>query len=222
MPMKKATSYQRRSGRLSHNQKDQLASNPFLLRTHDALIDMLKAYPSKALALEIGFGMGEHLLQNALQNPDIIYIGIDIYRPGIARVLQIIDEKKLPNCYVLEGDAVDHLASFSTIHFHTIDIHHPDPWPKKRHKKRQLLHQDFITAACKLLEENGKLQIITDDFSYFEHILEQISMPSIASLVEASITRNRPPNSKYGRKAVAEGREINAIDLTRRAEPVAI
>tara|TARA_B100001989_G_scaffold212405_1_gene162065 strand:+ start:1091 stop:1753 length:663 start_codon:yes stop_codon:yes gene_type:complete len=218
--MKKATSYQRRSGRLSHNQKEQLISNPHLLRSHDALVDVLNSYSNKALALEIGFGMGEHLLQNALENSDIIHIGIDIYRPGIARVLQIIDEKKLNNCYVLEGDAVDHLASFGTIRFQSIDIHHPDPWPKKRHKKRQLLHQDFITTACKLLEENGKLQIITDDFSYFEHILEQISMPSIASLVESSITRNRPPNSKYGRKAVAEGREINAIDLIRRVESV--
>ena len=217
MQMRKATSYQRRSGRLSNNQKAQLEQSPFLLRNQDMLAQLLSTHAHQSLCLEIGFGMGEHLLGNAQKNPQKIFIGIDIYRPGIASLLQQIDDHGLKNCYLLEGDAVDYLPQLPEAQFQRIDIHHPDPWPKKRHKKRQLLHADFILQICQKMSEQGVLQIITDDFAYFEHILEQVQLPAITAFTELQVQRDRQPNSKYGRKAVAEGREINAIELHRTA-----
>ena len=131
MQMRKATSYQRRSGRLSNNQKAQLEQSPFLLRNQDMLAQLLSTHAHQSLSLEIGFGMGEHLLGNAQKNPQKIFIGIDIYRPGIASLLQQIDDHGLKNCYLLEGDAVDYLPRLPEAQFQRIDIHHPDPWPKK-------------------------------------------------------------------------------------------
>ena len=77
--MRKTTSYQRRTGRLGSNQKNQLLHNKFLLKTDIApsIKDQTKRFSK--VHVEIGFGMGEHLLKNASTNPDILFIGIDIY-----------------------------------------------------------------------------------------------------------------------------------------------
>ena len=212
--MRKTTSYQRRTGRLGSNQKSQLLKNKFLLRAGiaTAIKDQTKRF-SRA-HVEIGFGMGEHLLKNASTNPDILFIGIDIYKPGIAYVLTEIDNQEIKNCYLVEGDAVDVIVELEGIGFHHIDIAHPDPWPKKRHKKRQLISKEFLKTLIGALHNGGKVHIVTDDFPYFEAILAA-SKEIETKGITVSIERGRAPNSKYGRKAKSEGREINGIEIVK-------
>ena len=215
MQLKKTTSYQRRGGRLSPRRKQLLAHSPFLLQDAKPLQALMQSGAFDQLSLEIGFGMGDHLLEQVQQQPRTLFVGIDIYRPGIATVLSVIDSEQLPNCYLFEGDATDVVLALNSLAFARIDIHHPDPWPKKRHQKRQLLQQAFIATMTSMLTDGGLLQIITDDDAYFAHIVHECQGLESEQLA-LHLRQNLAPNSKYGLKAQAAGRAINAVELTRR------
>jgi tRNA (guanine-N7-)-methyltransferase len=92
----------------------------------------------KPLVVEIGFGMGIATARIAAENPDKNYLGIEVFRAGLGRLLWEIEKRGLKNIRLVEHDAVEVLdsmtapASISAFH-----IFFPDPWPKKRHHKRR-------------------------------------------------------------------------------------
>ena len=95
--------------------------------------------------LEIGFGMGDSLLQQALLYPENNYLGIEVHRPGIALLLTEIEKFKLNNLKVIYADATEILArSISKHSLDQVQIFFPDPWPKTRHHKRRLIQPKFI------------------------------------------------------------------------------
>lgn len=122
--------------------------------------------------LEIGFGMGQHLLEQAQRYPEKNFLGIEVHRPGIAAVLLSIESLKLHNLKILYGDAKHILESCivnNTID--TVQIFFPDPWPKRRHHKRRLIQADFAQLLQKKLSPGGQLQIATDWRDYAMSIL---------------------------------------------------
>lgn len=124
------------------------------------------------ITLEIGFGMGQHLLAQAQKHPYQNFLGIDVYRPGIAALLLGINRLKLSNLKIIHADAVEAIASSIPNHsLHTIQIFFPDPWPKKRHHKRRLIQLEFTTLLQKKLVPNGQLQLATDWQDYAEQML---------------------------------------------------
>ena len=88
--------------------------------------------------IEIGFGMGKATAIIAENNPDINYIGIEVHKPGVGKLLGQINDKSLKNLKIIEHDAMEvlknQLADESVSAFH---IFFPDPWQKKRHFKRR-------------------------------------------------------------------------------------
>lgn len=212
--MKKATSYQRRGGKLSTQRKKQLQENAYLLR-ENALdqIEILQKNFSGCV-LELGFGMGDHLIDNAHKSPNQLWIGIDLYKPGIGKVLQDIAVNGLKNCYLIEGDATDYIDKIHANSIDRIDIHHPDPWPKKRHHKRRILSAQFIECALRTLKNSGFIHIITDDEPYFLDILETFNILQLVNC-RISIEKDRQPNSKYGIKAQRENRVIHGIVVSK-------
>ena len=212
--MRKTTSYQRRSGKLSANSKQQLQKNPHLIRDEIAKsIEKLQKDYDKCI-VEMGFGMGDHLLANVIDNTDYLYIGIDIYKPGIARLLTTIEQQNILNCHLIEQDATESIAKIPKNSIDRIDIHHPDPWPKKRHHKRRLISSKFITSSIGLLKKGGYIHIITDDKNYFTDIIEILDN-SAQKKLNYTLEKDRQPNSKYGKKAHQEGRTINGIIINK-------
>ena len=208
--MKKTTSYQRRSGKLSPKNRLQIETHQHILRDEiqNAIEDLQKNFDR--CVIEMGFGMGDHLQENFIKNPHDLYIGIDIYKPGFARLLSEIDSNQSQNCYLILQDATESIESIALNSVDRIDIHHPDPWPKKRHHKRRLINREFIVAALQRLKKSGHIHIITDDADYYADILEILSdKKSIQCTFK--LENNREPNSKYGKKAQEEGRSINGI-----------
>lgn len=122
--------------------------------------------------LEIGFGMGEALLEMAQTHPEHDYLGIDVHLPGVGRVLLQLERLQLTNVRLFCGDAVAILQScFQSNCLDGVYIFFPDPWPKKRQQKRRLVHAPFIELVTRCLKSGGYLQLATDWETYAQHML---------------------------------------------------
>jgi tRNA (guanine-N7-)-methyltransferase len=123
--------------------------------------------------LEIGFGVGEVIGSLAENNPHHDYLGIEVHRSGIGRLLLRAQQAALSNLRVICADAVevlrDHIEDES---FDEVLVFFPDPWHKKRHHKRRLIDGDFAALLAAKVRVGGMLRIATDWQAYAEQILE--------------------------------------------------
>lgn len=123
--------------------------------------------------LEIGFGMGTATAQIAEQMPHQDYIGIEVHTPGVGNLFKLIKEKNLTNLRLMHHDAVeiiDHMlvdGSLDGVH-----IFFPDPWHKKRHKKRRLIQLSLIEKLSKKIKVGGYIHAATDWEDYAIQILD--------------------------------------------------
>lgn len=126
--------------------------------------------------IEIGFGMGLSLVTMAEQNPEINYVGIEVHRAGIGNISYLIHEKGLTNLRIIDQDAVtviqDQVANGTVDGF---QVFFPDPWHKKKHHKRRLIQQDWVTVLVNKLKQGGFIHCATDWQPYAEQMLEVLS-----------------------------------------------
>jgi tRNA (guanine-N7-)-methyltransferase len=128
---------------------------------------------SQPLVLEIGFGNGEVLANNAKQQPGYNHLGIEVHRPGVGQVLHELDRLELTNVRVFCHDAVEVVKyCLSSATLTRIQIFFPDPWPKKRHHKRRLIQPDFVKLLVDRLVVGGTLELATDWENYAEHMMQ--------------------------------------------------
>lgn len=126
--------------------------------------------------LEIGFGMGEALLEMATSHPEVNHLGIEVYLPGIGSLLKRVHEQQLHNLRILNGDACELLdRSIPDASFEVIQLFFPDPWPKKRHHKRRIVQPPFAALLAQKLLPGGRLLMATDWQDYAEHMLQVLS-----------------------------------------------
>src|SRR5271155_73993 len=110
-------------------------------------------------SLEIGFGVGEVIGSLAEHHPDKDYLGIEVHRPGVGRLLLRAAEAKVRNLRVICHDAVEVLRDrLPDGSFDEILVFFPDPWHKKRHHKRRLIDAAFVAALAAKLRLDGKLR----------------------------------------------------------------
>lgn len=126
--------------------------------------------------LEIGFGLGDTLLSMAKKNSDKDYLGIEVHEPGVAATMLGIIENNLTNIRVIQNDAVKVICEFIPDNsFTRVHLYFPDPWPKKRHRKRRIVQPDFIEILrCKLID-GGILHFATDWEDYARHMMMVLS-----------------------------------------------
>lgn len=120
--------------------------------------------------IEIGMGKGDFILENAHNNPDINYIGIEKYDSIIALAIKKIEKYDLNNLKLIRMDAVDINNVFS----HEIDqifLNFSDPWPKERHAKRRLTSDIFLNKYDDIFRENALIEMKTDNRGLFEYSL---------------------------------------------------
>ena len=142
------------------------------------LLDSESLFGNKGpLCIEIGFGMGSATASIALANPEINYLGIEVFRSGIGRLLWEIHKNEIKNIRIIEGDAVEvlteRIADESVSAFH---IFFPDPWPKKRHHKRRLIKRPFTDLLASKLLPGAYIYMATDWQDYGEEALEELSL----------------------------------------------
>lgn len=171
-PPRRIRSYVRREGRLTPGQQRNLdtlwprygldpADGPF---DWDAVFG--RAAPK---VLDIGFGAGESLLELAAAHPDRDYIGIEVYRSGVGRVLGGLEQQGLTNVRVFCADAVEVLAdAIADASLDAVLLYFPDPWPKKRHHKRRIVQTSFADTIARILKPGGIWWLATDWANYAE------------------------------------------------------
>jgi len=147
------------------------------------------------LAIEIGFGMGQALLDVASLHPEWNWVGIEVYRPGIGSLLIGCVERGMDTVRVVEGDARQSLElQFAQSSVHLINVFFPDPWPKKKHHKRRLVTPDFVDMAASRLIPGGRLCLATDWQAYSEVMLDVLEGCSeLRNVAGPRCFASRPP-----------------------------
>ncbi|PCH61877.1 MAG: tRNA (guanosine(46)-N7)-methyltransferase TrmB [SAR86 cluster bacterium] len=172
-------SYVIRSGRLTDSQSKalELYAKHYVVEFNHQAFDLSRLFPRQAdIIVEIGFGMGDSLLEMAKQNPQQNYLGIEVHKPGIGKLLQGIASEQLSNLKIVCHDAKEVLAEgFTDDSLSRIHIYFPDPWHKKKHNKRRLIQTQFVQLLMKKLSKGGHIHLATDWQPYAEHMLEVLS-----------------------------------------------
>ena len=209
----------RREGRITNAQQqaiDELLPQ-YRLKCSDLREDFSVSMSSvDRIAVEIGFGNGDALLQMATSRPTTGFVGIEIYRPGIGQFLRGAKDAGLNNVRVFDQDGRDFFAQISTPDsIDEIYILFPDPWPKKRHHKRRLIQKEFLETCANRLSSGGLLCIATDWEDYAQWILNELA--AVPAFQNASpggeYYQGEPlrPTTKYERKALESGATIYNI-----------
>lgn len=121
--------------------------------------------------LEIGFGNGEQLLHSAQAEPARDFIGIEVHRPGVGRLMNALADAGSTNVRVYNHDAVEVLErEIAPAALAEVRIYFPDPWHKKRHNKRRLVQPEFAALIARKLRPGGRLHCATDWEAYAEHM----------------------------------------------------
>jgi len=123
--------------------------------------------------IEIGTGKGKFIIQMALQNPNINYIGIEKYSSVLLRALEKRKEHELSNLYFIRFDAVFITDIFEAEEVDRIYLNFSDPWPKDRHAKRRLTSKEYLDRYDKFLKKDGEVIFKTDNRPLFEFSIEQ-------------------------------------------------
>jgi tRNA (guanine-N7-)-methyltransferase len=180
----------------------------------------LFAVPVGAVWLEIGFGLGEHLLWQAEHNEDVGVIGCEPFINGVASLLGALETRDLRTIRVHDGDARDVLAWLPDHSVRRVFILFPDPWPKKRQTKRRLLSPDTVRELARVLAPRGELRFASDDGDYAALALRLFSQSGAFNwLAERPADwRGRPPDwpeTRYERKAAGQGRKSIYLRFTK-------
>jgi tRNA (guanine-N7-)-methyltransferase len=142
-----------------------------------AHLDLEAAFGRAApVTLEIGFGNGDNLAAQAAAYPGRNFLGIEVHRPGVGRLMLSLEEQHLTNARVICHDAVEVLThQLAPQTLAEVVILFPDPWPKKRHHKRRLVQAPFVELVTDRLRVGGVLRFASDWQPYADAVLEVLN-----------------------------------------------
>ncbi|GHU81909.1 tRNA (guanine-N(7)-)-methyltransferase [Spirochaetia bacterium] len=225
MTVQPIKSYVLRSGRMSRAQlRSYEQSGPVYLipfakdapgENGEAWLDFPAVFGNhNPVIIEIGFGMGTATARIARANPEKNYLGIEVFKPGIGRLLWEIEKERIPTIRIIEHDAVEVLeymiAPRSAAAFH---IFFPDPWPKKRHHKRRLVTRPFTELLASRLKPGGYIYMVTDWADYGDWALGELSATGglrnpYSGFAPAQAWR---PETKFERKGLDKHHEVREL-----------
>ena len=188
-------------------------------------LDVRALFPAHdRIALEIGFGAGEHLAAQAAAHPELGFIGVEIFETGVAKLLTAIAAQDLNNVRILIDDARLLLASLPERSLDRAYILFPDPWPKLRHRKRRIVSPATLARLARAMRDGGELRLATDDPDYLCAMLADATVaPEWEWLARRpGDWRARPddwPATRYEQKAIAAGRTPTYLRFRRHHRP---
>ncbi len=206
--IRKIRSFVRREGRLTRGQQRGLEKIwPLFGIEHDSgLLDLDEIFARSApRILEIGFGNGASLAEQARQHPENDYLGIEVHRPGVGNLLQVIERDGLSNIRVMQEDAVEILRDQIPLDsLDKVQLFFPDPWHKKKHHKRRIVQPEFAALLHERLKQGGVFHMATDWQHYAEYMLEIMNAaPGYKNISETNDYVPRPdsrPMTKFEKR----------------------
>ncbi|MGA9852217.1 MAG: tRNA (guanosine(46)-N7)-methyltransferase TrmB [Gammaproteobacteria bacterium] len=222
-PGRSIRSFVRREGRMTPAQSralDELLPR-YGLSIAQALFDFRQIFGRDARrTLEIGFGNGDTLLALTRAHPDEDFLGIEVHRPGIGRLLMALEAEKITNVRLVCADAMEVLTRCAPeASLDTVLLYFPDPWPKKRHHKRRLVQPEFVSLVARKLKIGGLFQLATDWPDYAEHMLAVLSAsPDFTTTAEVGYALQPPTRSltKFERRGLKLGHPVRDLVFKRR------
>ncbi|GMR00988.1 MAG: tRNA (guanosine(46)-N7)-methyltransferase TrmB [Gammaproteobacteria bacterium] len=205
-----------RQGRLTSAQQNALDNHwkDYGIDFSEQLLDYGELFDNKnENVVEIGFGNGESLLQQAINQPQYNFIGIEVHGPGVGHLIHNANAQDIHNIKVIRHDAIDvltrQIADNSIIQ---LQLFFPDPWHKKRHHKRRILKPAFIELAQQKLKAGGFFHMATDWQHYAKQMLEEMdeseAFRNISGNGNYSITKGARCETKFERRGVRLGHGV--------------
>lgn len=173
-------SYVIRGGRITVGQKNAFETywQDYGLSLFDGSLDLAKTFPQAGpLVLEIGFGMGDSLLEMARTEADKNFVGIEVHPPGVGCLINNAGKEGLTNLKVYMADALDVLDDcIADASLDRFQLYFPDPWHKKKHNKRRIVQPEFVAKVQAKVKVGGLIHMATDWEPYAEHMMEVLSL----------------------------------------------
>lgn len=175
----------------------------------------------RPVTLEIGFGNGASLAQMAAADPGQRFIGIEVHRPGVGHLLQLVEKGGLENVRVICDDAVEVLqAHIPDGSLDRLLLFFADPWPKKRHHKRRIVQPNFVELVAKKLKPGGIFHAATDWEDYAEHMREVLeAAPDFENVMGPGQYSERPdyrPVTRFEQRGQRLGHGVRDLLYRRR------
>ena len=168
-------SFVRRQGRLTPAQNFALEHYmpKFGLQSSSDVFDFATEYNRQAAThLEIGFGNGQSVANMAASHPENNYLGVEVHRPGVGNLLQLIHAQNLTNVRVMTDDVYEVLNNnIADNSLAAVYIYFPDPWHKRCHVKRRIVNPEFVETLSAKMEVGGLLHMATDWKDYAKHMM---------------------------------------------------
>ncbi len=226
-PSPEATLFGRRRGKRLTARHDELLRSalPALALDPSRPIEPTMLFPGlSALWLEIGFGGGEHLAAIARAEPNALFLGCEAFRNGLAKALVLIEEQALRNIRLYEGDARAIVEALPQGALDGAYLLYPDPWPKRRQRKRRFLSDVMLTRLARAMREGAELRFATDiDDNAGWTLARVLRSPHFCWRPASSGDWLRPwagwSGTRYEAKALREGRRPAYFTFTRNAAP---
>jgi tRNA (guanine-N7-)-methyltransferase len=217
-----------RAGRMTPAQERALAQlwPSYGVELGGGLLDLEAIFGRRApRCLEIGFGVGEVIGSLAENHPHIDYLGLEVHRPGVGRLLLRAEQGSLRNLRVICHDAVEVLKDgIPNDSFDEVLVFFPDPWHKKRHHKRRLIDAAFVASVAAKLRSGGVLRMATDWQAYAEQMLAVCNAnPYLESLSADGTYVARPdfrPPTRFERRGARLGHGVWDLAYAKLANPV--
>lgn len=198
------------------NNSNYVIHNPFELKGKYTYGDIFPI--TQPIHLEIGMGKGNFLIDMAKKNPDINFIGVELYESVVCRAIEKLEELELDNLKIICIDAID-LADIFDQEIDVIYLNFSDPWPKKRHAKRRLTSHVFLDVYEKIFRNDRIIIQKTDNIGLFEssivslstygYVIEDICLDLANSERENSLT-------EYEEKFMNMGVRINYLKAVKK------
>ncbi|MDR0487354.1 MAG: tRNA (guanosine(46)-N7)-methyltransferase TrmB [Treponema sp.] len=210
-------SYAPRLGRFTDAQRKAYGTlaEKYVIPFSEEHLDFCEVFGNSAgVTAEIGFGKGTATAEIAQANPHRNYLGIEVHRPGIGRLLWEIEKRSLVNIRIVEHDAVEVTEKMiPPCSLEAVHIFFPDPWPKKRHRKRRLVQHPFTEILAHRLKAGGYLYMVTDWEDYALHALEELGAAAALFNIYESFAppQDWRPVTKFEQKALAAGRPVREL-----------
>lgn len=193
------------------------AIEKFSFPANGALHDV---FGKKKIWLEIGFGAGEHLAEQAARHPQIGFLGCEPFLNGVSSLAQDLLERDIGNVRLWLDDALPLMKTFPHGSLDRIFLLFPDPWPKTRHYKRRFVQPHTVAEFARLLAPGGRLTMATDDGPLAEWmLLHAVQNPKFtwdnALDGDWSTTPADWVETRYQQKAAQQGRLAHFLNFTR-------
>jgi tRNA (guanine-N7-)-methyltransferase len=217
---RKIRSFVRRKGRITRGQRKALSlfwQRYGLDPEPGAVLDLELIFGNRApVWLEIGFGDGEALIATAQCSPEINFLGIDVHLPGVGHILKRISDEDLSNVRLICADAVEILQHH--LKMQSLDrvlLFFPDPWPKRRHRKRRIVQPDFVRLIQSHLKPGGIFHMATDWENYALEAMDTIvSNQGFINLEADKSFSHRPdyrPLTKFEQRGLRLGHRVRDL-----------